>query len=160
MERVNLFSSWQIVHVYRLFLCICTLIEVVLSVLYNTRVQITMAEEVAIEPKPLMGVRGGGRGGAPGHPGMKRGQFGFSFCYILYLVLLRYVENILNPVKCTLWRVITYLLGPTVPVRYFKCSTLLKFFLNHKFDRIIWVFVLLNWVYHVFLSLKINLLDL
>ena len=83
-------------------MCICTLIEVVLSVLYNTRVQITMAEEVAIEPKPLMGVRGGGRGGAPGHPGMKRGQFGFSFCYILYLVLLRYVDNILNPVKCTL----------------------------------------------------------
>lgn len=32
----------------------------------------TMADEVVAEPKPLMGVRGGGRGG---HQGMKRGQF-------------------------------------------------------------------------------------
>jgi hypothetical protein len=34
-----------------------------------------MAEEVqVIEPKPLMSVRGGGRGGM-GQPGMKRGIF-------------------------------------------------------------------------------------
>ena len=51
-----------------------------------------MAEEVqVIEPKPLMGMRGGGRGGA-GLPGIKRGEDYFS-AFFLNLILLKLVND-------------------------------------------------------------------